>query len=98
MIRYAQKTKPAMGDCFAPNPCAAVAIKLTDLSGEWYSARGGLLSATAFYESSSRFIQTSGKGTETHNVTQYGVTAAKVFAIFQPVNAGKRSGERLRDQ
>ncbi|HKC16427.1 MAG TPA: TonB-dependent receptor [Steroidobacteraceae bacterium] len=60
-----------------------------DLSAEWYFAKGGLLSAAAFYKSISGFIQTLGNGTETHNVTQNGVTAPEVFAIFQPVNAGK---------
>ena len=32
-------------------------------------------------------------GTETHNVTQNGVTAPEVFTIFQPVNAGKTTAK-----
>ena len=64
-----------------------------DLSVEWYFAKGGLLSGAVFHKSISGFIQTLGNGTETHNVTQNSVTAPEVFAIFQPVNAGKTSAK-----
>ncbi len=62
-----------------------------DLSAEWYFAPGGLLSGAAFYKRISGFIQTLANGTETHNVTQNGVSAPEVFTIFQPVNAGDTS-------
>jgi iron complex outermembrane receptor protein len=62
-----------------------------DLSVEWYFAPGGLLSGATFYKRISGFIQTLANGTETHNVTQNGVTAPEVFTIFQPVNAGTTS-------
>jgi iron complex outermembrane receptor protein len=64
-----------------------------DLSAEWYFAKGGLLSAATFYKRISGFIQTLANGTETHNVTQNGVSAPELFTIFQPVNAGKTSAK-----